>query len=119
MRFCSKFLTVFLISLFLAFSFNAYACIVPVFSKTPATQERDCTKPGKEPVTQFCDGFKSLAVQNGADASFTQLSNLTLIGNLPAFHVSPITTSQLLFTSRSGDLSPPGDLLLLISVFRI
>lgn len=119
MRSSSNFLPVLLIGLFLAFSFNAYACVVPVFTKMPVTSGSDCNKPGKEPVTQFCDGFKTLAVQSGADASSAHPSNVVLTGNLFAVYSNPVITSQFLFTARSADLSPPRDIHVLNSVFRI
>lgn len=119
MKSSSKFLPVFLIGLFLAFSFNAYACVVPVFAKMPVTSGSDCNKPGKEPVTQFCDGFKTLAVQSGAEVSSAHLSNLVLPENLPAVFSNPVLTSPHLLTPLSETPSPPRDIYVLISVFRI
>ncbi|MCA9469966.1 MAG: hypothetical protein KC643_31590 [Nitrospira sp.] len=119
MRHSSKFLTVFLICLFLAFSFNAYACVVTVYPAMPVTSGSDCTKPGKEPVTQFCDGFKTLAVQSGADLSSSNLSHLVLAVNQCLVFSNPVTPSQFLLTSASENPSPPRDINVLISVFRI
>jgi hypothetical protein len=119
MKTSSKFLTFFLICLFLALSFNAYACLVPILGDMQILQGNDCSTPGKEPITQFCDGFKTLAVQTGADTSSAHLFNLVLTGNLLALYSDPVTTGQFPLTPRIGDLSPPQDILLLISVFRI
>jgi hypothetical protein len=114
-----KRLALFLIGLFLAFSFNAYACVVPVYPDVSPTQGRDCTMPGEEPVSQFCDGFKTLAVQSGADISSSNLSNLVLAVNLYSVFSNPVATSPFLLTPPSQDPSPPRDIQVLISVFRI
>ncbi len=119
MRFPQKLLALFLISLFLAFSFNAYACLVPIYGGMQVSQGSDCTSPGEEPASQFCDGFKSLAVQSGPDSSSSDLSNLVLAGHNPSLVPVPVTTSQFLPVSARGYLPPPEDILVLISVFRI
>jgi hypothetical protein len=119
MRTPSKFLPVFLIGLFLAFSFNAYACVVAVYPTVSVTPVSDCTKPGKEPVTQFCDGFKTLAVQSGADMPSSNLSNLVLAVNLCPVFSDAVATSPFLLTPASEAPSPPRDIHILISVFRI
>lgn len=119
MRSFTKLLALFLINLFLAFSFNAYACLVPIYGGMKVSQGSDCTTPGEEPASQFCDGFKSLAVQSGPDISASDLSILVLPRNISAFFSDPVTTSQFLLTPTRGNLSPPKDILVLISVFRI
>ena len=60
MRSFPKLLALFLIGLFLAFSFNAYACLVPIYGGMKVHQGSDCTKPGEEPASNFCDGFKTI-----------------------------------------------------------
>lgn len=119
MRSSSKLLPVFLIGLFLTFSFNAYACVVPVFSKMQMTQASDCTKPGKEPVSQFCDGFKTLAVQSLADFSSFNLSHMVFAGTLFYPFLPPETTGPFLPTFAGENLLPLRDIHVLISVFRI
>ncbi|MDR4493155.1 MAG: hypothetical protein R3B74_01795 [Nitrospirales bacterium] len=119
MRPSPKFLALFLIGLFLAFSFNAYACVVTVYPATPVTSGSDCTKPGKEPVTQFCDGFKTLAVQSVADFSSFNLSHVVFAENSFYPFLTPATTGPFLPTIASESLSPPRDIHILISVFRI
>jgi hypothetical protein len=119
MKTSSKFLTFFLICLFLALSFNAYACLVPILGDMQIQQGNDCSTPGKEPITQFCDGFKTLAVQSGADIFSSNLSNLVLAVNLYSVFWNPVATSTFLLTPASQDPSPPRDIHVLISVFRI
>ncbi|MCA9497746.1 MAG: hypothetical protein KC588_00990 [Nitrospira sp.] len=119
MRSFPKWLALFLIGLFLAFRFNAYACVVPVFANMPVAQVSDCTMLGEEPVTQFCDGFKTLTVQSSLDtpsssqahAPFDEMA-LLLPGLVPS-------SKKMLFPPGTSQVAVPKDLLLLISVFRI
>ena len=119
MRLFPKLLALFLIGLFLSFSFNAYACLVPIYGGMKVSQGSDCTTPGEEPALQFCDGFKSLAVQAGPDISSSDLSNYVLAGNISSLVPVPVTPSQFLPVSARGHLVLPKDILVLISVFRI
>ena len=119
MRIFPKFLALFLISLFLAFSFNAYACLVPIYGGMQVSQGSDCSTPGEEPASQFCEGFKTLAVQSGPDSSSLGLSTLVLPGNISSLLPDPVTTRQFLPLPAQGHLRLPQDILVLISVFRI
>ena len=114
-----KLLALFLIGLFLAFSFNAYACVVPVYTDIPVTQESDCTMPGEEPVTQFCDGFKSLAIQAGLDTPSTGQAHAPFIGEMALLFPDLVPSNTFVFPPDSGQLIIQKDILLLISVFRI
>lgn len=118
MKISQQFLAMFLISLFCLFSFNAYACILPGFPSTPLTQS-DCTMPGEEPVSQFCDGFKTLAVYSSPDAPSTGQIHAPFIGDLaclrpdlvnPKHGFLPLDDQKKLFEK---------DILLRIAVFRI
>jgi hypothetical protein len=119
MRSFQKLLVLFLISLFLTFSFNAYACLVPIYGDMEVSQGSDCTNPGEEPTSHFCDGFKTLAVQSGPDISSSDLSSLVLAGNMASLVPVPVTTSQFLPIPVRGHPAPPKDILVLISVFRL
>ncbi len=57
-----------LILLFAGLSFNAYACLVPIFV-TQTSMGNGCAPPEEPPVRQFCDAFKTLGVQTISDAS--------------------------------------------------
>ena len=122
MRSFMKLLALFLIGLFLAFSFNAYACVVPVYTNMPVTQTQgsDCTMPGEEPVTQFCDGFKTLAVQSSLDTPSNSQAHVPFIGEMALFFPDLVPSSQkIILPPGTGHGAVPKDLLLLISVFRI
>ena len=53
-----------LVVLFFALSFNAYACLLPVNGVTPAAMANGCATPDEQPVSQYCDAFKTLGVQS-------------------------------------------------------
>jgi hypothetical protein len=53
----------------LAFSFNAYACLVPLSGTTDASMANGCSTPMEQPARQLCDAFKTLGVASGSHAS--------------------------------------------------
>jgi hypothetical protein len=108
-----------LIVLFLVLSFNAYACLLPVNGVTVGAMGDGCSTPDEQPVSQFCDAFKTLGVQ-AAD-------KLPLNSDYQALCPEDTASLALLviltpYNNRSSDhptVSPPQDLLLKISVLRI
>ncbi|MEX2493549.1 MAG: hypothetical protein WD425_17495 [Nitrospirales bacterium] len=119
MKTSSKALTFFLICLFLTLSFNAYACLVPIFEPQQLTHGSDCDTPGEKPITQFCDGFKTLAVQSVSDTLSARYSQVPLLEEtspvLPEHARFPATV----FLPDDTFKVVHKDILLLISVFRI
>jgi hypothetical protein len=108
-----------LIVLFFVLSFNAYACLLPVNSVTVGSMGDGCSTPDEQPVSQFCDTFKTLGVQSA--------DKLHLNSDYQPI-CSEDTASLALFAVLASDSSrlsdhplvgPPQDLLLRISVFRI
>ncbi len=77
-----------LVLLFLGLSFNAYACLVPLFTASAGPMEAGCPAPEEQPTRQFCDAFTTLGVQGASesplqkDAPFTVPYGLT--ASLPA-----------------------------------
>ena len=108
-----------LVVLFFALSFNAYACLLPVNAVTPAAMANGCAAPDEQPVSQYCDAFKTLGVQS-ADRlqlnsdSQTICSQDTATLALLVLHTSPGTR-----LSDHPVVGPLQDLLLKISVLRI
>ena len=108
-----------LVVLFLALSFNAYACLLPVNGVTPAAMANGCATPDEQPVSQYCDAFKTLGVQSADKLSLNSecqalcpedTASLALL----VIHTSP---SSRLSDHPTGGL--PKDLLLKISVLRL
>ena len=108
-----------LVVLFFALSFNAYACLLPVNAVTPAAMANGCAAPDEQPVSQYCDAFKTLGVQSAdklqlnSDAQ-TICSQDTATLALRVLHTSPGTR-----LSDHPIVGPLQDLLLKISVLRI
>ena len=108
-----------LVVLFFALSVNAYACLLPVNGAPAPAMANGCATPDEQPVSQFCDAFKTLGVQS-ADKLPLNNDYLALCPEdtaslaLLVIHSSP--SSRL---SDHPTVSPPQDLLLKISVLRI
>jgi hypothetical protein len=114
-----RFLTIVLVLAFFALSFNAYACVVPLFETTASGMANGCSEHNEQPVRQFCDAFTTLSIESAGDfqqsfdyqsicaedtASISCLRNFTSLVSRPYDHPAK---------------SPPQDLLLKISVLRI
>lgn len=56
-----------IVVLFLALSFNAYACVLPLFGVPKAAMGSGCADPQDQPVRQFCDTFTTLGLQTASD----------------------------------------------------
>ena len=112
-------LAVFLIVLFFALSFNAYACLLPVNGVPASAMGTGCSTPDEQPVSQFCDAFKTLGVQSADKLPLN--SNCQTICSEDTASLALLVT----LTSHNSRLSdhptviPPQDLLLKISVLRI
>jgi hypothetical protein len=108
-----RFLASFLIVLFFALSFNAYACFLPVTGATPTPMENGCSTPDEQPVSPYCDTFKTLGVPlNSDDQALCQADTVSL-----AHHA--MLTSRSIRVSDCSIVGSSRDLLLKISVFRI
>ena len=70
-----------LVFLLFTFTFNAYACLLPL---QPASA-MDCSSATEQPVRQSCDAFLQLGPQS--PASFSQ--------ELPAFHIDSDTAPRV------------------------
>ncbi|HEU0068654.1 MAG TPA: hypothetical protein VFQ26_05245 [Nitrospiraceae bacterium] len=108
-----------LIVLFFVLSFNAYACLLPVNAVTTAAMANGCATPDEQPVSQYCDAFKTLGVQSADKLSL----NSDCQALCPEDSASlALLVSRTSLSSRLSDhpiVGPPKDLLLKISVLRI
>ncbi len=118
MRRARAFLALALVLLLQGFSFNAYACLLPLFG-APGMMQSGCMDPGEESARQFCDTFKTFGVHTLPDlqpATDTlafcpeNTASLSLLLNL---HAPGIPAAGYL-----GDGSPQ-DLLVKSSVLRL
>ncbi len=108
-----------LVALLLAWSFNAYACLLPVNGPMAAVMGNGCSTPDEPPVDRSCDVFKTLGVQSVDKLHPTKDSHATCSDETAslALLVALASHSSRLHDSLPG--SPPRDLLLKISVLRI
>ncbi len=104
---------------YLSLSFNAYACLLPLYGGVDVAKKSDCTMPKEQPVRDACDAFKALVVQAFSAAQ-----------PLPDGHVQVVVDEQVSIPISESVLSrlhsfswnPPfldRDPLSLISILRI
>ncbi len=53
----------------LAFSSNAYACLLPLSETSDTSMANGCSTPIEQPARQLCDTFKTLGVGSGSLSS--------------------------------------------------
>jgi len=105
--------------LFIALSFNAYACLLPVNGVTAAAMGNGCSTPDEQPVNQYCAAFKTLDVQSADTRPLnSDLQTICSEDAASSAHLIILT----LPSNRLSDhptVGPPQDILLKISVLRI
>lgn len=113
-------LAVTIVVFLLAFSFNAYACLLPLSGTSDVSMANGCSTPIEEPVRQLCDAFKTLGVE-----SYSQSVSLLVDHHWPAAHAPATLTvvSHQFHRLRSSDQpfesSSPLHLSLASTVLRI
>ena len=108
-----------LVVLFFALSFNAYACLLPVNGVPASAMGTGCSTPDEQPVSQFCDAFKTLGVQSADKLPLNSDCQALCPENTASLALLGIHTSPNSRLSDHPAVSPPQDLLLKISVLRI
>jgi hypothetical protein len=108
-----------LVVLFFALSFNAYACLLPVNGVTAAAMGNGCLTPDEQPVSQYCDAFKTLGVQSADKLPLNSDCQTICSEDTASLALLDILTSPSSRLSDHPAVSPPQDLLLKISVLRI
>ncbi|HEU5409294.1 MAG TPA: hypothetical protein VFU48_16115 [Nitrospira sp.] len=82
----------------LAFSFNAYACLLPLSGTTDVSMANGCSTPVEQPSRQLCDAFKILGVES-------QSSSLLVEQHWSADHALPTQPTVSLRLIRISSLS--------------
>ena len=111
-----------LVVLFFAVSFNAYACLLPVNGVTPAAMANGCATPetpDEQPVSQYCDAFKTLGVQSADKLSVNSDCHALCPEDTASLARLVSLVSHNSRLSGNPTASFPEDLLLKISVLRI
>ena len=108
-----------LVVIYFLLSFNAYACLLPLYGNVQVAKGPDCAMPQEQPVRDNCDAFKTIGVQM-----------LSSVQQLPDFHfqgaadelVSILILASVLSRHYDRSGQPPfleRDLLSLTSILRI
>ena len=108
-----------LVVLFFALSFNAYACLLPVNGVAPTAMATGCATPDEQPVSQYCDAFKTLGVQAADKLPLGSNSHAICSEDTASLALRVFLTSPSSRLSDHPVVSPPQDLLIKISVLRI
>ena len=108
-----------LVVLFFALSFNAFACLLPVNGVTAAAMGNGCSTPDEQPVSQYCDAFKTLGVQSADKLHVNSDSQTICSEDTASLALLVIHTSHSSRLSDHSIVAPSQDLLLKISVLRI
>jgi hypothetical protein len=108
-----------LVVLFFALSFNAYACLLPVNGVTVGAMGNGCSTPDEQPVSQFCDAFKTLGIQSADKLHFSSDCQTICSEDTASLALLAILASDSIRLSDHPTVGPPQDLLLKISVLRI
>ena len=108
-----------LVLLLLLFSFNAYACVLPLFGVPQAAMGGGCADAQDEPIRQFCDSFTTLGLHAALDFHFSVDAPVVS----PA-EAAPLT-SLISLSLRTPSIQeypaqrPPQDALVRTTVLRI
>jgi hypothetical protein len=108
-----------LVALFFVLSFNAYACLLPVNGVTAGAMGEGCSTPDEQPVSQFCDTFKTLGVQSADRLHLDSDCQALCPEDTASLALLAILSSPSNRLSDHPPIGPPQDLLLKISVLRI
>jgi len=108
-----------LVVLFFVVSFNAYACLLPVNGVTAGAMGNGCSTPDEQPVSQYCDAFKTLGVQSADKLSLNSDCQTICSEDTASLALLDTLTSHSSRLSDHPTVGLPKDLLLKISVLRI
>ena len=108
-------LAVALTALFLAFSFNAYACLLPIFGTSQATMGKGCADTADTSPRVFCDGFKTLGLQSSEKEAPTDLAHSLDVSQ----DIIKLTLKELSPSETLVDVSPPLPFVFQFTILRI
>lgn len=79
-----SFLAAAIVVFLLAFSFNAYACVLPLSGTSDASMANGCSTPVEQPDRQLCDAFKTLGVESHSQSASLLVDYHWLADHAPA-----------------------------------
>ncbi len=103
----------------LAFSFNAYACLLPLSGTTDASMANGCSTPEEQPVRQLCDVFKTLGVESSQSSSLHMEHHWSVGHILPTLPTVSCQLQRVFYPYQSLESSSPPHESLASTVLRI
>jgi hypothetical protein len=79
-----SFLAATIVVFLLVFSFNAYACVLPLSGISDASMANGCSTPAEHPDRQLCDAFKTLGVESPQSTSLHMDHHWSTVDQAPA-----------------------------------
>ncbi len=108
-----------LVLLLLVFSFNAYACLLPLFGVPQPPMGVGCADPQEEPVRQFCDNFTTLGLHPASDFHLSLDSQVVSpVESAPLTWLMSLSTWTPLIEGYPAQ-KPPQDAVVRTTVLRI
>jgi len=108
-----------LVLLLLIFSFNAYACVLPLFGVPQAAMGGGCADQQDQPVRQFCDTFTTLGLHAASDFQLSVDTQVVSPAEAAPL-TSPISLSPRIPSTQGYPAQrPPQDALVRTTVLRI
>ncbi len=90
----------------LAFTFNAYACLVPLHGSVDDAVMNSCMAPMDHPVRHLCDAFKTLGVESGSQLSSSLVDDHSSLCHTPV-ELQAVSADFYQITRFDGK-PPPG-----------
>lgn len=115
-----SFLAVSIAVFLLAFSFNAYACVLPLSWASDASMANGCSTPTKQPARQLCDAFKTMGVESHAQSSTLLVDHHWQVDHALVVHsVMTHSADRLCVSDQPFESSSPPHPSLASTVLRI
>ena len=115
-----SFLAVTIVVFLLAFSFNAYACLLPLSGTTDASMGNGCSTPDEQSARQLCDAFKTLGVESSPQSSLLYMDHHWSADHiLPALPTVSRQLQRIFHPYHSLESSSPPHQSLASTVLRI
>jgi hypothetical protein len=100
-------------------TFNAHACLMPVNVDTVGAMDNTCSTPDEQPVSQYCDAFKTFGVHSANQLSLHSDSQALCPEDTASLALLVLRASDSSRLSDDPTVGPHEDLLLKLSVLRI
>lgn len=102
----ARILSISLVVLLFGLTFNAYACLIPLYSAESTSM--DCGSASDQPIREYCDVFKIFSVEHADhDLSWLDTQSTSLGGTISVSLMGPSDCMALSRLSESERIGPP------------